>query len=181
MFDGIKETLKGYTDVLIAFVQAHEALAAPFVFFLGFAESIPILAFFAPSSIILLGIGAAQGAAGEGFWLLWLAAGAGAFAGDCLVYTLGRVFEHRIMHFPLLARHPDWWKVGHAFFERWGMLGIFAGKFLGPLRSSLPLIAGVVEMPFWKFAPASLLSSLVWSGIFLAPGVFGLGWLVGGP
>lgn len=180
MFDGIIETVKGYVDAVLAFVQAHDAYAAPLVFVLGFAESIPILAFFAPSSVILLGVGAAQGATGQGFWLVWFAAAGGAFAGDCLVYTLGRVFEQRIMHFPLLARHPDWWKTAHAFSERWGMLGIFAGKFLGPLRSALPLIAGVVEMPVWQFVPASLLSSLIWAGVFLAPGVFGLGWLIGG-
>lgn len=179
MLDSLRETISGYIDALLAFVKANDAYAEPLVFLLGFVESIPILAFFAPSSVLLIGIGAAQGAAGLAFWHLWLAAAGGAFLGDCFVYTLGRIFEHRIMHFPLLARHPDWWKLGHDFFERWGMLGILAGKFLGPLRSALPLIAGVVEMPLWKFLPASLVSALIWSGLFLAPGVFGLGWLVG--
>ena len=180
VIDSLGETISGYIDALLAFVRANDAYAEPLVFALGFAESIPILAFFAPSTVLLIGIGAAYGAAGEGFWHLWLAAAGGAFLGDCFVYTLGRVFEHRIMHFPLLARHPDWWTFGHDFFERWGMLGILAGKFLGPLRSALPLIAGVVEMPLWKFLPASLVSALIWAGVFLAPGVFGLGWLVGG-
>lgn len=173
------ETIKGYIDALLAFVKANDAYAEPLVFLLGFAESIPIVAFFAPSTALLIGIGAAHGAAGEAFWHLWLAAALGAFLGDCFVYTLGRVFEDRILHWSVMARHPQWWKMGHDFFERWGMLGILAGKFLGPLRSALPLIAGVVEMPLWKFLPASLVSALIWAGVFLAPGVFGLGWLVG--
>lgn len=180
MLDSFRETISGYIDALLVFVATNDAYAEPVVFLLGFAESIPVLAFFAPSTVILIGLGAAQGAVGQPFWHLWIAASLGAFLGDSFVYALGRIFEHRIMHFPLLARHPEWWKTGHDFFERWGILGILAGKFLGPLRSALPLIAGVVEMPVWKFLPASLLSALIWAGVFLAPGAFGLGWLVGG-
>ncbi|MEZ5924819.1 MAG: DedA family protein [Hyphomicrobiaceae bacterium] len=179
MLETLRQTITGYIDTLLAFVHTHDAFAEPLVFVLGFAESVPVLAFFAPSTVILVALGAAEGANGQPFWHLWLAASAGAFCGDCFVYVLGRTFEQRILHWPVLARHPEWWRHGHNFFERWGMLGILGGKFLGPLRSALPLIAGVVEMPAWKFLPASLASSLLWAGVFLAPGIFGLGWLMG--
>ena len=35
--------------------------------------------------------------------------------------------------------------------KKWGVPGIFIGRFFGPLRAVVPLIAGIFEMPFWRF------------------------------
>ena len=155
---------------VIDIVRENMALAAPTVFFMGFAEGIPLLSLLVPSTPLFLGIGAAHAAAGGQFWPLWIGASVGAIISDCLVYTMGRIFKgdaHRIWPF---SRYDGWLPKGHALFERWGILAVAGGKFTGFLRPFIPAVAGILEMPLWKFVPASIISSFAWAGVFLAPG-----------
>ncbi len=164
-------------DSIVSFVREHMALAEPAVFLMGFAEGIPGLSLLVPSTPLFLGIGAAHAAAGGQFLHLWLAASAGAVASDLLIYFLARHYKLEALQMWPLSGHPDWWPRGHALFERWGVLAVAGGKFTGFLRPFIPAVAGVLEMPIWQFFPASLVSSLVWAGAFLAPG-YGFRWLV---
>jgi membrane protein DedA with SNARE-associated domain len=64
--------------------------------------------------------------------------------------------------------------------KKWGVPGIFIGRFFGPLRAVVPLIAGIFEMPFWRFQLANVSSALVWAAVLLTLGdgiSAGLGWL----
>ncbi len=157
-------------DAVIGFVRENLALAAPAVFAMGFAEGIPLLSLLVPSTPLFLGIGAAHAAAGGQFWHLWIAASVGAVISDCIVYAVGRIFKadaHRIWPF---SRYEGWLPKGHALIERWGVLAVAGGKFTGFLRPFIPAVAGILEMPLWQFVPASIVSSLAWAGVFLAPG-----------
>jgi membrane protein DedA with SNARE-associated domain len=51
--------------------------------------------------------------------------------------------------------------------KRWGTPSIFIGRFFGPLRASVPLVAGIFEMPYWRFQVANFLSAFVWSAVLL--------------
>ena len=51
--------------------------------------------------------------------------------------------------------------------DRWGVPSIFIGRFFGPLRASVPLAAGIFEMPYWSFQIANFVSALIWSATLL--------------
>jgi membrane protein DedA with SNARE-associated domain len=71
---------------------------------------------------------------------------------------------------------------GEAFVKKWGILGIFIGRFFGPLRASVPLIAGIFEMPIWRFQLANFSSAFVWAAVLLTLGDVGaeaIKWLWG--
>jgi membrane protein DedA with SNARE-associated domain len=38
------------------------------------------------------------------------------------------------------------------------------------LRATVPLAAGIFEMPYWRFQAANVLSALVWSAVLLLLG-----------
>jgi membrane protein DedA with SNARE-associated domain len=76
-----------------------------------------------------------------------------------------------------LSRHPQLIAKGEAFIRRWGILAIFIGRFFGPLRASVPLVAGIFEMPQWSFQIANFSSAFIWAWVLLAPGTFGLKWM----
>lgn len=44
------------------------------------------------------------------------------------------------------------------------------GRFLGPVRSTVPVVAGVVKMPHGPFQIANILSALLWVPALLLPG-----------
>ena len=159
--------IEQYAQLVIDFVRVHQAWAAPIVFALAFGESLAFISLLIPAWAALVGIGALIGASGIPFWPVWVAGAIGAALGDWLSYWFGYTFKERIAHVWPLSRHPDLLPRGHAFMEKWGMLGIFIGRFFGPLRASVPLAAGIFEMPYWPFQIANFVSALMWSAVLL--------------
>ncbi|MBI4275510.1 MAG: DedA family protein [Rhizobiales bacterium] len=164
-----------YVPQIIEFVRAHQGWAAPIVFALAFGESLAFISLLLPAWAALVGIGAVIGATGIAFWPIWIAGAAGAALGDWLSYWLGYKFKAPIAHVWPLSRHPDLLTRGHAFVEHWGILAIFIGRFFGPLRASVPLIAGILEMPYWQFQFANVASAFLWAWVLLIFGDFGFG------
>ena len=172
-------TLDSIIQVVVEFVRNHEHWAIPIVFFLAFGESLAFLSLLLPATVILLGLGALVGESGIAFWPLWIAASVGAFMGDWVSYWFGDRYQHQVEHMWPLSRHPHLMVRGHAFFERWGTWGVFIGRFFGPLRAVVPLVAGICGMPKRYFQLANLLSAILWGFAMLAPGAFGIQWLHG--
>lgn len=163
----------------LKFVRENEALVEVTLFCLGFAESLVITSFFVPASVLFLGIAALHGASGGEFLPILLAGTAGAFLGDIATYAIGRRYKDQVrQHWPF-RNNPDLLPKASAFFERWGLLGVVVGKFVGPMRPLIPLVSGVVSMPWLTFGIASAVSSLIWSIAFLAPAFYGLKWSMG--
>ncbi|GKX55599.1 cytochrome o ubiquinol oxidase [Leminorella grimontii] len=169
-------TLDHVIQVTMNFVRDHQTWGPPIVFALAFGESIAFLSLLVPATVILIGIGAIIGESGIGFWPLWLAASAGAFFGDWVSYWFGWRYKDSVAHIWPLSRDPNLLLRGQRIFERWGALGVFVGRFFGPLRATVPLAAGVCNMPLRSFQVVNLLSAMLWGFAMLAPGAFGLQW-----
>jgi membrane protein DedA with SNARE-associated domain len=93
-----------------------------------------------PATAILLGVGGLVGAADIAFWPIWGAAALGAVFGDWFSYWLGCRYSYAIARVWPLSRRPDLLPRGETFFRKWGTLGVFVGRFFGPLRSIMPLV-----------------------------------------
>ncbi len=170
VFDGLFSGVLGV-------IKANVGLAGPFVFALGLGEGIPGLSLLIPSTALFVVIGGVHGAAGGAFTSLWFAATVGAVIGDCIAYGLGRWLRHDVERLRYFAVHPEALAQGHRVFERWGALAVLAGKFTGFVRPFIPVVAGIVTMPVYLFLPSSIVSSMAWAGVFLAPG-YGFSWFL---
>lgn len=164
------ESLESYANVIIEFVKTHQGWAPLIVFLLAFGESLAFISLLLPAWAALLGIGALIMAGGINFWPIWIAASLGAAMGDWLSYWIGKKLEYTVQHIWPLSRHPELIPKGEAFMRKWGAIGIFVGRFFGPLRASVPLIAGIFEMPFWRFQIANFTSAFVWAAVLLTTG-----------
>ena len=102
----------------------------------------------------------------------------GASAGDWLAYWIAYHFKDRVLQTWPLAGRPDLVTRGAAFFKRWGLLAVFIGRFFGPLRAVVPLIAGLNAMPWLKFQIANVASAALWAAGILLPGFIGIRWLM---
>ena len=160
---------------LVDFVREHQAWAAPIVFALAFGESLAFISLLIPAWGVLVAFGALIAAGGISFWPVWLAGSLGAACGDWLSYWVGRKLEHRVWHMWPLSKNPELLPRGEKFLEHWGVAAIFIGRFFGPLRASVPLLAGIFEMPYWQFQFANFTSALVWAAVLLKLGdIFGV-------
>jgi len=162
--------LQAIAQQVVDFVRNNEGWAAPIVFALAFGESLAFISLLIPAWGALVAIGALIGSSGINFWPIWISASLGAAVGDWLSYWIGLKLEHTVAHVWPLSRHPDLIPRGEAFMKKWGMPGIFIGRFFGPLHASVPLIAGIFEMPFWRFQLANFSSAFVWAAVLLTIG-----------
>jgi membrane protein DedA with SNARE-associated domain len=163
-------TLQETTELVVTLVREHRAWAAPVVFVLAFGESFALVSLILPFWGMLVAIGAVMGLVGHEFVLVWLAASAGAALGDWVSYWLGYHFHDPIARMWPLSRHPDLLPRGHAFFEKYGAWAIVLGRFSGPFRASVPIVAGAAQMDRVKFQVANWSSALLWAFVLLAFG-----------
>jgi membrane protein DedA with SNARE-associated domain len=171
------------TDVtgwVLALVREYPNWTALIVLLLAFGESLAFVSLIFPFwGIMVFGIGPLLGATDAlNYWTVVAAAGVGAALGDWLSYWLGYHYHDQILKMWPLRNHPDLIDRGRVFFKRWGAWAIVIGRFLGPLRASVPIIAGITEMPRVRFQIANWASAFVWAAVLLAPGKLGIGWLV---
>jgi membrane protein DedA with SNARE-associated domain len=164
------ETLEAWGHEVVEFVRLHEAWAAPIVFALAFGESLAFISLLIPAWGALVAIGYLIGPSHINFWPVWIAGALGAACGDWLSYWVGLKVGPSVGKVWPLSRHPDLLPRGERFMDRWGILGIFIGRFSGPLRASVPLIAGILAMSYWRFQIANFTSAFVWSAVLLTLG-----------
>ena len=165
--------LEQYIQPIVDYVREHQAWAAPLVFALCFAESLAFISLLIPAWAALVGIGTLIGASGLNFWPIWIAGSIGAALGDWLSYWIGYKLEKRVYHMWPLSKHPQLIPKGEDFVRKWGALAIFIARFSGPLRASVPIVAGIFAMPFWSFQFANFTSAFLWAAVLLKLGDVG--------
>ena len=170
----------GVRDWIVALVNDRWYWAALIVFLLAFAESLAFVSLIFPAwAILFLGVGPALSAAGMlPFLFISSAAAVGAALGDWVSYWLGYHYHTYIQHMWPLRDHPHLIEQGRAFFKKWGAWAIVIARFMGPLRASVPIVAGISEMPWYTFQLANWVSAFIWAMGLLALGKFGAEWLV---
>jgi membrane protein DedA with SNARE-associated domain len=163
--------LKGVGEAIIQFARAHQSWAPLIIGVLAFGESLAFISLVLPFFTILIAIGALIGAAGSlEFWIVLTAAAVGAALGDWLSYWLGRHYHAQIARMWPLSNYPDLLPRGKVFFEKWGAWAVVIGRFSGPLRASVPIVAGAVRMPLPLFQFANWTSAFLWAAVLLLLG-----------
>ena len=159
-----------FGQAIIDFVKANAAWAPLIVFLFAFVESLAVIGVFVPATIVLVAIGALVGASNIEFWSVWAGTAAGAVVGDLVSYWIGITFKDQARKVWPLSRYPQMYDRGDRFFRKWGVWSLFIGRFFGPVRGMVPLVAGVFEMRFVLFIMANIASAMVWAFVLLAPG-----------
>jgi membrane protein DedA with SNARE-associated domain len=159
-----------WIDDVLRFISANRLVAGPVVFGLAFAESMAFLSLLVPFTAMIVGAGALVGSGALDPWVVIPWGIAGASFGDAVSYWIGRYFKDRVPHMWPFRDKPEQLERGYRFFERWGVLSVFIGRFFGPLRAVVPIVAGMLKMRQWKFQVANVVSAIVWLPLLLAPG-----------
>ena len=166
-----------FTAPIVDFVRANQGWAPFIVAALAFGESLAVVSVLIPATVILVAVGALIGGAGLAFFPIWLGAVVGAVLGDWVSYEVARWIGPSIQHSWPLKNQPELVARTEALMKRFGAWGVFFGRFFGPLRALVPLVAGIFEMPRLWFQVANIASGLVWATGLLAPGAGLMEWL----
>jgi membrane protein DedA with SNARE-associated domain len=161
-------------STVLEFVRQHPNWAAFVVFAMAFGESLPFVSLAFPFWAALVGIGAIVSAADPLiFTTIVSAAAIGAALGDWLSYWIGFRYHGRIQQMWPIKNYPRLLERARVFFKRWGAWGIVIARFSGPLRATVPIAAGIAEMPWARFQFANWGSAFLWAYVLLSPGRWG--------
>jgi len=161
----------------LAFVSAHAGWAFAVIFVTTFGESFVFLSLLFPGTSLLIAAGALMATGTRSYFILLSAAILGAVLGDAVSYWIGRRFGPALARVWPFTRNPKLLPRGIRFFARYGGLSVFIGRFFGPLRSVIPLAAGIMQMPSDRFWIANVTSAAVWAPmlVFVGDGIGRLG------
>lgn len=163
--------LESHLQSLIAHFSAHPLLALGAVFAASLLEAAALIGTVIPGSSIVFAAGVLVGLKALDPWLAAAAAIVGAILGDGLSYWLGHRYHDAIRRMWPLRNHPGLLDRGHAYFVANGGKSIFVGRFLGPLRAIVPVVAGMSNMPPARFYAMNVLSAFAWAAAHLLPGI----------
>ncbi|HHX35801.1 MAG TPA: phosphatase PAP2 family protein [Gammaproteobacteria bacterium] len=144
------------------------------IFITALLECLALVGLVLPGVLLMFGLAVIAGNSNLGLPSVLLLGWLGGFTGDLLSYALGYRLQNKVPRLPILRTHPQWLVSAEIHFERYGILSLLVGRFIGPLRPVLPLVAGMLSMPFSSFSAVSLFAAAGWAIAYTLPG-----WMVG--
>lgn len=162
------DELKPFLDWL----QANPLLGSLATFVISIAESLAVIGLLIPGTVVMSAIGVFIGTGVLPAAPVIGCAIAGAIVGDGLSYWLGHHFHEHIRDIWPFKRYPKLLAKGEAYFSRYGGMSVFIGRFVGPVRPIIPVIAGMMSMSPARFLVANITSAIGWAIVYMAPGIF---------
>ncbi len=164
--------MQEYIDLLNQFIANNQEWAGPITGLLCFGESLIIIGLMIPATAILIFTGALIGVGTLDPWPILIWGFIGSIIGDTVSYYIGRSLGWEITRKPVFLKHRGFFIHSRLFFKKYGTLSVFFGRFMGPVRSTMPTVAGIMNLEPFRFQLANFLSALVWLPVMLATGFF---------
>lgn len=159
-----------WLDSVTGWLAANPQWLAAAVFVVALVECLAIAGLIVPGTVLLFAVAVLAGSGALSLSETLLLGFLGGILGDLISYFLGRHFHQNIRRLPGLRSHPEWMAGAESYFHRYGIASLLVGRFIGPLRPMLPMVAGMCDMPFPRFIAVSLLAAAGWSLAYLLPG-----------
>jgi membrane-associated protein len=149
----------------------------PLLAFIVFAETGLLVGFFLPGDTMLFVAGVAAATSDPlghtylNIWALTISLVAAAILGDQLGYFLGLQTGHTIFTRQeglfFRRKHAE---RAHAFYVKYGPWAVIAARFAPVLRTFVPFMAGVGEMPYLRFLGIDSIGGFLWITIVVWTG-----------
>lgn len=163
---------------LLDWITNNPSWAGLGIFLLSASESLAVIGLFIPAAPLMIAIGGLVGAGALDLTSTMIWAILGAIAGDFASYILGFYFKERLNNMWPFSRHPNWLQKGKNFFIQHGGKSIVFGRFVGPVRPFVPVVAGMLSMPPRLFIITNVISALLWAPVYILPGLGISQWLL---
>ncbi|ENT2993631.1 TPA: DedA family protein [Raoultella planticola] len=141
------------------------------VMLVAFLESLALVGLILPGTVMMAGLGALIGSGDVNFWQAWLAGIIGCLLGDWISFWLGWRFKKPLHRWSFMKKNKALLdKTEHALHQH-SMITILIGRFVGPTRPLVPMVAGMLDLPLAKFILPNIIGCLLWPPLYFLPGI----------
>jgi len=128
-----------------------------------FAETGLLIGFFLPGDSLLITAGLFAARGDFNVWMLGTVLTIAAIAGDATGYAIGRRTGRALYNRPdsFLFRREHL-RITHEYYEKHGGKTIIIARFIPILRTFAPMVAGVAEMGYTRFATYNVVGAFLW-------------------
>ena len=159
-------------DGVILWLQQNPEWVAWGLFFAAFVESFAVIGIFIPGVVLLAIISGMAASADMHIASVLIIVYSASCIADISSYLIGMRLNKRIDSIWPFKTNLGWLIKGKEFFKTYGILGVFIGRFIGPVRPVMPITAGSMGMKFKHFLGVDLFSGLIWAPMYSLPGYF---------
>ncbi len=141
------------------------------VFLAALLESTPVIGTLTPGTLFFLFFGYSAFVNDSNLSMIIAVATLGAVVGDIIGYLLGKYASGWMIRNKKILKQAHI-EQGRNFFSKHGGKSILIGRFVGPIRPIVPLIAGSIHMTPKKFLFWNILGAVLWSALYISIGYF---------
>ena len=138
----------------------------------AFIESFALIGIIIPGVILLAAISGLAASTNLSIFQVVLLVYISSCLADISSFFIGKYLSRKIDHTWPFKKNPSWLEQGRIFFKSYGILGVFLGRFIGPVRPLIPITAGSLAMDMRTFILVDLASGLLWAPLYSLPGYF---------
>lgn len=163
--------MTAWAEIVLDWIAVNPHLAGAITFLIAFVETLLIIGFFIPGTILLFGVGVLVG---QGSVPLSIAAASlviGGVAGDALGYWLGRHYRDWILELGFFKRRKRTIEFAERMIHRHTGKALLAARLIGQIRPIVPFVAGVADVRPVKFFIYNVLSAVIAAALHLIPGM----------
>ncbi|HEY3986089.1 DedA family protein [Cedecea sp.] len=153
------------------FITQSVAYSLFAVMLVAFFESLALVGLILPGTVMMAGLGALIGGGQVNFYYAWGAGIVGCLLGDWVSFWLGQRFKGPLHRWSFMKKNKALLdKTEHALHQH-SLFTILIGRFVGPTRPLVPMVAGMLDLPLAKFLPPNIIGCLLWPPLYFMPGI----------
>ncbi|ACS84426.1 DedA family protein [Musicola paradisiaca] len=141
------------------------------VLLVTFLESLALVGLLLPGTVMMVSLGALIGSGNMGFYPAWGVGIIGCLLGDWISYFIGWRFRDRLHGWSFLQKHSAYLYRTEKMLHQHHMATVLIGRFVGPTRPLIPMVAGMLELPPRRFAVPNIIGCITWPPAYLMPGI----------
>ena len=169
------ENIKDFFEILFNSEKLIHYGGLALLLIVVYAETGIILGFIFPGDALLFTAGILCGTNDlpVNIFILLITLMIAAIAGNLTGYITGRILGKR-----LFSKKDTWifkkrhLTTTHDLYEKYGGISMIAGRFIWIVRTFVPILAGAIEMNFWKFNFFNIAGAVIWVGTLVTAGFF---------
>jgi len=171
------ENLLHFFEILFSSEELIKYGGLALLLIIIYAETGLFFGFIFPGDALLFtaGLFCGTGALAVNIFLLVISVAFAAYIGNLTGYGTGKFFGKKLFQ----KKDTLFFKQKHLeksreYYDKYGGISLIGGRFLPVVRTFVPILAGAIDMNFWRFNMFNIIGAVLWSGTLIP-----LGFLLG--